>query len=631
MSQEPQMPMPGSPPQQNQDPVRPGVFQKWIKPLVCSWLTNVLVPFLGVLLQKRATALWKKPEFRAACGRIIVAALLVGMAGLLVPTSRHLLTRPLGFLVSEANELLKVIDEEVLAEENRILNLPLPGMVPPEKVEYINTGLTNSELRLAWHRTPEGSDVFPLALFRALRDPVTQKPFIEVMDRFGFITTSEDDTGLPVGFSRVLRPGDPFVRTGFNCAACHSAQISYRGRTLQVDGAPNQIDVEAFFRGTLEALKSEVESTDGIKFAARFLVYNAKERLEMEKQGLLSEPEPMETSHERLTLGFLGQKVAALEAILHSFREQTPAGPGRADSFGIIRNLMMTKALVGADNFLPMTAPVSIPHLFGFGSFTNLHWDGNTTTGNDRNYAQAIALGADFDPATKISSVDPNTLYTMEVTAQKLVPPKWPADIFGALKPDRVERGAKLFASQCADCHAGESWHPLDTVKTDPNRLRNYNIPLSVFGGLKESYATNLYRAAIAVRDKAYETHKVPKDQQDIMNRWHEGVEARWIETGDQGYFTRPLRGVWATAPFLHNNSVPTLWALLSSAEKRPRKFAVGHREFDPERVGFIADPEKRIWELDTSITGNSNTGHEFGTRLADEDKWALIEYLKTL
>jgi hypothetical protein len=115
------------------------------------------------------------------------------------------------------------------------------------------------------------------------------------------------------------------------------------------------------------------------------------------------------------------------------------------------------------------------------------------------------------------------------------------------------------------------------------------------------------------------------------MDTWHEGVKPEWITTLDKGYFTRQLRGLWATAPFLHNNSVPTLWDLLQPAGKRPKKFPVGHREFDPVHVGFVDNPEKVIWELDTSVSGNHNTGHEFGTSLTDNQKWDLIEYMKSL
>ena len=104
-----------------------------------------------------------------------------------------------------------------------------------------------------------------------------------------------------------------------------------------------------------------------------------------------------------------------------------------------------------------------------------------------------------------------------------------------------------------------------------------------------------------------------------------------WLDTLNKGYFTRPLRGLWATAPFLHNGSVPTLWDLLQPAGQRPKTFAVGHREFNPVHVGYVDKPDKVVWEFNTALSGNHNTGHEYGTDLSDPQKWDLIEYLKTL
>jgi hypothetical protein len=117
------------------------------------------------------------------------------------------------------------------------------------------------------------------------------------------------------------------------------------------------------------------------------------------------------------------------------------------------------------------------------------------------------------------------------------------------------------------------------------------------------------------------------------------------------------LAGVWATAPFLHNGSVPTLYQMLLPPEKRDRKFFVGRREFDPKNVGFVTQPDADgdddgFW-LDTSIKGNLNIGHAFaadaatwqqhladpqkhplpsgviGPEFTDEERYALVEYLK--
>jgi cytochrome c5 len=100
-------------------------------------------------------------------------------------------------------------------------------------------------------------------------------------------------------------------------------------------------------------------------------------------------------------------------------------------------------------------------------------------------------------------------------------------------------------------------------------------------------------------------------------------------------YKARPLNGIWATAPFLHNGSVPNLWELLQKPEKRSKQFWVGNREFDPVNVGFVTDnglSEFKVMSEDGHIQkGNSNQGHIYGTQLTENQKWKLIEYMKTL
>ena len=101
---------------------------------------------------------------------------------------------------------------------------------------------------------------------------------------------------------------------------------------------------------------------------------------------------------------------------------------------------------------------------------------------------------------------------------------------------------------------------------------------------------------------------------------------------GGAAYEARVLTGIWAVGPYLHNGSVPTLWELLKPAKDRLRHFAVGRGEFDPIRVGLETAPApgRETFEVDET-NGNGNGGHEFGTILLESDRWALIEYLKTL
>ncbi|HZE56006.1 MAG TPA: di-heme-cytochrome C peroxidase [Bradyrhizobium sp.] len=119
-------------------------------------------------------------------------------------------------------------------------------------------------------------------------------------------------------------------------------------------------------------------------------------------------------------------------------------------------------------------------------------------------------------------------------------------------------------------------------------------------------------------------------------------------------YRARPLNGVWATAPYLHNGSVPSLYWMLMPAAQRPTQFCMGVRDFDPQQVGFHVEPgevqkckdgETRFLTTNrdgSSIKGNSNLGHSFegtgehkagiiGRQLTEDERYDLIEYLKTL
>ena len=104
-------------------------------------------------------------------------------------------------------------------------------------------------------------------------------------------------------------------------------------------------------------------------------------------------------------------------------------------------------------------------------------------------------------------------------------------------------------------------------------------------------------------------------------------------------YKARPLTGVWATGPFLHNGSVPTLYDLLLPPARRPMTFNLGTRRFDPVHVGFVATPAPdnpfvfQVKAADGSdVQGNSNQGHDYGNAsLSEHQRLALVEYLKII
>jgi hypothetical protein len=104
---------------------------------------------------------------------------------------------------------------------------------------------------------------------------------------------------------------------------------------------------------------------------------------------------------------------------------------------------------------------------------------------------------------------------------------------------------------------------------------------------------------------------------------------------GGPAYESRVLHGIWATAPYLHNSSVPNLWELLKPPAEHTTSFMVGSRVFDPKNVGYDTEhsPFKNgLFVVDpANANGNGNGGHVYGTDLTEEQRWAIVEFLKTL
>jgi hypothetical protein len=167
---------------------------------------------------------------------------------------------------------------------------------------------------------------------------------------------------------------------------------------------------------------------------------------------------------------------------------------------------------------------------------------------------------------------------------------------------------------------------------------------------MNEGVALNLI--GILVKNKFYEDYGVDYATQQCL----EGFGTLDVPQVIAGYKPRPLEGVWATPPFLHNGSVPSLYQMLLPPAKRDAKFFVGRREFDPAHVGYVTAPaeddDAGFW-LDTSIPGNRNIGHGFeadaptwqkhkqdpeknplphgviGPELSEDERLSLVEYLK--
>lgn len=181
-----------------------------------------------------------------------------------------------------------------------------------------------------------------------------------------------------------------------------------------------------------------------------------------------------------------------------------------------------------------------------------------------------------------------------------LEPPVWPYD---APDASEVAAGRELFNTTCADCHGryGEG-APFPGMITD-----------------SVSVGTDPVREA-----------GMDATQVGIINASWYGAPAPWVESA--GYLAPPLIGVWATAPYLHNGSVPDLVGLLHSAQRPERWRYADDLAYDPSRGGWAYETAGSGAEMyDTSRRSLSNRGHNYGDALSDSQRAALLAYLKTL
>ena len=196
-----------------------------------------------------------------------------------------------------------------------------------------------------------------------------------------------------------------------------------------------------------------------------------------------------------------------------------------------------------------------------------------------------------------------------------LEPPRWRGPIDRPL----AARGAGLFADHCAACHG---------------------VP-----GPGGSYPDRLVAIDEVGTDRVRLDALSARERHDLNVSWfgHFGADAAGL--GDRetpgGYVAPPLDGIWASAPYLHNGSVPTLWHLLHPRE-RPVVWRRSPQGYDDVRVGLEVEelagmPEERLVPavrrgyFDTRRPGKAAAGHDFPDALAEDEKAAVLEYLKTL
>jgi hypothetical protein len=280
------------------------------------------------------------------------------------------------------------------------------------------------------------------------------------------------------------------------------------------------------------------------------------------------------------------------------------------------------------------------------------------------------------------SSINVHNLRLIENRLRSLQSPQWPEDVFGKLDAARKERGERLFSTYCESCHTRinrddpkrrivAQMEKLSDIDTDEQMARNASTYVGWSGILRNEYV-NAGPGDVLINEKApvaalltkatLSVVATPEDKNFVERgyQWAYDLLAGFLTNeikpslkhGDydpdttadpyaslNSYKARSLNGIWATAPYLHNGSVPTLYDLLLpkkgpkdpvNGEYRPDRFQVGSREFDPQAVGLKSSGYNGF-TFDTSRRGNSNAGHMYGTGLDKEQRLDLLEYLKSL
>jgi mono/diheme cytochrome c family protein len=490
-----------------------------------------------------------------------------------------------------------------------------------------------------------GSRLLPTAWLKVLEQADSQQAFMSDahMDALGFLTqssTANNPNAFPVGFTQEAdKQGRSW--TGLGCAACHTGEVRYKGQRIRLDGGQGTLDFDAFEGELVDSLNATLAGADKFNRMADALKIGDDQRPAFKTE-----------------LGEIARKLAARHTMNHV---EVPYGYGRLDAFGQIFNAIAVQFLGLPANLRAPDAPVSFPFLWDAPHMDLVQWNGSAPNAGPgpllQNVTTALAVYGTLDVSERegldgyASSIDFAHMAQIENALYALKAPQWPQAILGELDSARVTRGAQVYAQQCVSCHQISdrsdpkreltvALTPLAEVGTDPRMVRNFLDSTSATGafeGRKEGVAVGTPFAARAQTSDLVVHAAVGAALQhplaavrDAVASYHKVIKAA-ISTHPDYYKARPLSGIWSTAPYLHNGSVPSLAELLKPPGDRVQHFYVGSREFDPQTVGLAAAAGEHSSAFDTSLPGNSNVGHAYGTTLGDADKLDLLEYLKSL
>ncbi len=542
------------------------------------------------------------------------------------------------------------------------------------------------EARKQFYKQDQGSQIMPLKWMQVLKQSNGQ-PFLEAsLSRYGYLV-NEDSTipGLPVGFTTNGSDNDKAV--GMTCSACHTRQIEVAGTPYRIDGGPAIVN----FQGFLSDLDTAVDTI--LKNDKAFADFAVK------VLGASPSKDKVKQLHDAVSAWFLRYDTlmkaslpadpwgpSRLDAVTMIFNRLTGLDIGKPPSYII------------ADNIKRADAPVRYPFLWNAPIQDKTQWPGFADNGDkilglSRNLGEVFGVFAVFHPKkdpTRLSGIDYladnsanfDGLEKLEDLIEKLGPPKWP----WAVDKDLAAKGKAIYTKTCAaNCHEikkgafrslfHETWAtPIQDVGTDS---REYDVLAGMVDtGVLNGAAIPFIGTPLKPQDKAFSVLGLAVSESIIQQAesmlpgggkmsMQEKLKMKLAKiflrpelkhlSSLKGAFRMPaagptttksaapsfayearvMEGIWATAPYLHNGSVPTLAELLKPAAERVASFKIGPA-YDTTNLGLAVEQTKFDYTLKTTDcsernSGNSRCGHEFGTTLSAEDKKALLEYLKIL
>jgi len=559
----------------------------------------------------------------------------------------------------------------------------------------------SDEQRQRFWSLGQGAEIIPYSWFLVLEQADSKEKFnsADNISRLGYIPWPEHPDSLPIGFTRAANPHTGREWLGINCSACHTNTIEYGGKTLLIDGAPTLADYWQFNVDLVNALTSTLE--DDAKFQ-RFAA--ALEKKSGGADALRND---------------LAEVAAARAAYNTRNRHTIEYGHGRLDALGFIFNEVTVGLLKASDGKSPIPenrrspeAPVSYPFLWATSQADYVQWNGvsfaQMPIGNlARDVVEVLGVygkvDLDCEGGFKSSLLFRNSRELADMVIS-LKSPEWPNNILPPIDVEEASRGEALYRDYCVECHEviprsqsnrryqSGLW-PMSIIGTDALYARNATQWVSsgclagesiMPGGSEKLAPTDMsYSIASHVALKVMAQEPGQAILPVLGTRGvKENLKLNGLELRKPGayYKARPLNGIWATAPYLHNGSVPTLEDLLLPPEDRPKKFSVGCHGFDPDKVGFVKDckhssefqvdyskaipcsyevldegerrpdgewvhypyRDPRLPGTDGDVhdpkvrdNGNCNVGHDIrkydGSAFSDEERSALVEYLKTL